>query len=71
MLLRDKELRQRLRFQARQLAGTGRYQNWQEVEHALTRAGRQGAPHALRAPLVRLTLDIRCALTRRRRTKQD
>lgn len=66
MLLRDKEKRQRLRVQARQLAKTGRYRNWKEVEGALTRDGRAGAALALSARLTRLTLDIRCALARPR-----
>lgn len=62
MLLRDYEKRQRLKLQARQLAKTGRYRNWKEVEGALTRAGREGVAKALRAPFTRLTLDIHCAL---------
>lgn len=66
MLLRDKEKRERLRLQARQLAETGRYRNWEEVEGALTRAGREGAAMALHAPFTRLSLDVRCALARPR-----
>lgn len=65
MPLRDKEKRQRLRRQARQLAKTGRYRNCKEVERALTHAGREGADEALSAPLTRMTLNIRCALARR------
>lgn len=52
MLLRDREKLERLHFQARQLAETGRYRNWEEIEGALTCAGRQGAEKALSAPLV-------------------
>jgi hypothetical protein len=66
MLIRDKEKRQRLHFQARQLAKTGRYRNWEEIESALTRAGRDGAGKALRAPLLRFMLNVRCALARPR-----
>lgn len=66
MLLRDHEKRQRLRLQARQLAKSGRYRNWQEVEGALTRSGHEGAANALRAPFTRLTLDIHCTLARPR-----
>lgn len=51
MLLRDKEKQQRHRLQARQLAKTGRYRNWEEIEGALRRDGRKGAGTALDAPL--------------------
>ena len=66
LLLRDMDRRRRLRSQARQLAGTGRYRNSEEVETAMTQAGREGASLALSAVLIRLMLDIRCALSRRR-----
>lgn len=65
MLIRDKE-RQRLRSQARRLAKTGRHRNWEEIEVALTRNGREGAGKALSAPLMRFMLDVRCALARPR-----
>jgi hypothetical protein len=67
MLTRDKEKQQQLHFQARQLAKTGRYRNWEEIESALSRAGREGgAGKALRAPLMRFVLNVRWALARPR-----
>lgn len=67
MLVRDRERRDRLRYQARQLAGTGRYKGWEDVERALTRAGRKGAEQALSAPLVRFMLNFRCAFSAKNR----
>ena len=66
-MLRFEEERQRLvRSQARQLANSGRFNNWREVETALVGKGRHLAPQALHNRFVRLLLDARCAHARRR-----
>ena len=66
-MLRFEQERQRLvRSQARQLANTGHFNNWREVETALVGKGRHLAPQALHNRLVRLMLDARCSYARRR-----
>lgn len=66
-MLRFEQERQRLvRSQARQLANSGRFNNWREVETALVGKGRHLAPQALHNRFVRLLLDARCAHARRR-----
>lgn len=65
MLLRERERRRGLRFQAQQFAESGQYQSWREVEAALLRGGRLGAADALAEPSIRLMLDRRCASARR------
>jgi hypothetical protein len=62
--LRERERRDRIRRQARQLAGQGRLANWREVQSALERKGSADAPAALASTLVRVSLDVRCALSR-------
>lgn len=64
MLVLDRDRRRRFRLQARQLANTGKFRSWQEIEGALVRAGRPGVERALQAPVFRIMLDVRCALAR-------
>ena len=75
MLLFERERQRLVRSQARDLANTGRFNNWREVETALVGKGRNLAPQALHNRFVRLLLDARCAHARRRsendRMRQD
>lgn len=69
--LRDRELSWRVRYEARQLADTGRYLNWRGVEAALKLKGRSGARKALANVLIRFALDMRCAHAQRKRDNED
>jgi hypothetical protein len=75
MLLFELERQRLVRSQARELANTGRFNNWREVETALVGKGRHLAPQALHNRFVRLLLNARCAHARRRsendRMRQD
>lgn len=71
MLLRDQERQRTLRYQARQLANTGRYGTWREIEAALVRDGRAGAPIALADAHIRMSLDKACATAQRRTVRRD
>ena len=66
MLMFERERQRLLRSQARELANSGRYANWREVELALLGRGRELAPQALQSRFVRLLLNARCAHAKRR-----
>lgn len=71
MLLRDQERQRTLRYQAKQLADSGRYSTWREIEAALVRDGRAGAPVALADAQIRLSLDKACVNAQRRIVRRD
>jgi hypothetical protein len=71
VLLRDQERQRALRYQAKQLADTGRYGAWREIEAAMVRDGRAGAPVALADVHVRQSLDKACANAQRRIVRRD
>lgn len=66
MLRIQRERERRLRYQAKQLANTGRFGGWPDIEKALTSKGRKLVPEALQGRIVRFTLNARCAHARRR-----
>lgn len=66
MLPIQRERERRLRFQARQLANTGKFATWPEIEKELTLKGRKLVPEALKGRVVRIMLNARCAHARRR-----
>jgi hypothetical protein len=61
MARRGYDRRNRVRTLARELADSGQYANWQEIEKALLSAGFTEAPQFLSYHFVRRSLDARCA----------
>lgn len=63
MPLRDRERRARVRRQARRLATAGRHIDWRSIQSAMTAKGEmRGVKRALASWLIRLELNLRCAL---------
>lgn len=67
MLRRDRERRDRLRYQARKLANSGRFRNWEEIQASIERSGRKGAEKALGHSVVRFMLNLQCAFAKKQR----
>ncbi len=64
MPLRERERRDRIRRYARQLANKGRHATWRDIETTLLAEGHVDASLALASLLVRIELNLRCALAK-------
>lgn len=65
MLPREKERRRSLLTQASQMAESGQFPAWREIEAALIKSGRSDTQRVFASANFRRTLDRQCAKARR------
>jgi len=62
--VRERELREQYRRQARRMADSGRHRTWRDVEIALALDGKHDRHEALSSGFVRIALDARCVIAK-------